>query len=123
MLFRSMSYNKPSTPEKSLLPKNNSESVVWNQALKAGWTQGLTQANEIFANNLNRMKRDMNGMVLYRKLLASNMVTAPYVSKADMGVTGNDKEIRINDKVLRIAANSKLIPNASKWKPVITQGQ
>ena len=118
-----MSYSKPSVPDKSVLPHNAAEKIIWSDALKKGWQQGLEQANDIFANNLNRMKRDFNGMVLYRKLLASNMVTAPYISKADLGVTGDSNEIHINDKVLRIAANSKLIPNTSKWKPVITDGQ
>lgn len=116
-----MSYSKPATPEKSLLPKNPAETQIWNDALRKGWEQGLQQANEIFANNLNRMKRDFNGMVLYRKLLASNMVSAPYVSKANLGVTGDSENIRVNDKVLRIAVNSKLIPNAKDWTPVITK--
>ncbi len=32
-------------------------------------------------------------MILYRKLLAMNMVSPPYVSHTDLGVTGDASEI------------------------------
>ena len=61
------------------------------------------------------------GMVLYRELLAEHMVSPPYVAKAQLGVTGDATQLRINDQVLRITAQSALQPNPSKWMPVITK--
>lgn len=118
--YLTMAYSKPPLPDSTLLPQTPAETNAWNVFIKDGWAQGVTQANEIFSVNLNRLKRDYLGMVLYNKLLRQGMVTAPYVSEANLGVTGDDNEMRINDQVLRITAISKLRPDAvNEWKPVI----
>lgn len=116
-----LSYQKPDLPNSALLPRNQAEADYWNQEFKKGWAQGLVQANDIFAANLNRLKRDYLGMLLYRKLLAEGMISSPQISKADLGVTGNANELRIHDEVSRITAHSALQVDSSKWKPVITK--
>jgi len=115
-----MSYQRPSIPNKTLLPTTKAEAQMWDIYLKQGWKQGLAQANDIFSVNLNRLKRDYTGIVLYRQLLAQHMVSAPFVAKADLGITGNKNQIRINDQVLRITAQSELQTNSAKWDPVLT---
>ena len=115
-----MNYQKPNMPDQSLLPTTCPEARAWNNFLEQGWKQGLIQANEIFSVNLNRLKRDYMGMVLYRKLLAQHMVSAPFVAAADLGVTGDANELRINDRVLRITAVSQLQTDPNQWKPVLT---
>lgn len=115
-----MDYPKPNLPSKTLFPTTKAEANVWNYYLKQGWVQGLLQANEIFRENLDRLERDYNGMVLYNKLLAQHMVSSPFVAKANLGITGNGNQIRINDQVLRITAPSQLQLNSGKWTPVIT---
>ena len=114
-------FEKPNLSDRSLLPQTQAEAQVWNHFLRQGWMNGTQQANEIFTDNLNRMKRDMIGMILYRKLLALHMVSAPFVAKATLGVTGNGTQLRINDQVLRITSQSELQPNAQEWQPVITK--
>lgn len=116
-----MGYKKPTVPDHALLPTTQAEANVWNAYLKKGWKEGLQQANEIFAVNLARLKRDYIGMVLYRRLLAEHMISSPFVARANLGVTGNSKEIRINDRVARITDQSKLQTNPNKWTPVITE--
>jgi defect in organelle trafficking protein DotC len=118
-----MNYKKPEAPNATLLPKNSRESVVWNEFIKVGWNDGVIQANEIFLANLSRLTRDFNGMVLYRKLYAQNMVTSPFVSEADLGITGDSNDLKINDKVLRITSTSELKGDSKKWNPVITEKQ
>ncbi|MCX7121104.1 MAG: type IV secretory system conjugative DNA transfer family protein [Gammaproteobacteria bacterium] len=116
-----MRFPRPSLPDRSLLPESKAESQVWNHYMLKGWHNGCVQALTIFTDNLNRMKRDMLGMILYRKLLALHMVSAPFVASADLGVTGDATQLRINDQVLRITGQSQLQPNPAKWKPVITK--
>jgi defect-in-organelle-trafficking protein DotC len=118
-----MAYKKPDAPNATLLPKNSKESGVWNHYVKIGWNEGVRQADIIFDTNLNRLRRDYAGMVLYRKLLAQNMVSAPFVSKSDLGVTGDGNSLRINDRILRITATSNLKTNSSVWKPIVAKGQ
>ena len=118
-----MGYKKPTVPDRSLLPRNRAEANIWNRSIKQGWEQGIRQANSIFGSNLNRLRRDYNGMILYRKLLAQGMVSAPFVAKADLGVTGDSNEIHIDDRVLRITSHSELQTDSSKWKPILTPSQ
>ena len=114
-----MNYKKPELPNSTLLPKNHREAKVWNQFIKVGWNEGINQADEIFSANTNRLIRDFSGMILYRKLLAQNMVSPPYVAEANLGVTGGGNNLRINDKVLRITSTSELIPDSKVWRPVL----
>ena len=114
-----LSFKQPDIPDKSLLPKTQAEAKIWNNYLKVGWEKGLAQANQIFSANMNRLKRDYLGMVLYRKLYAQHMVSAPFIAKAELGVTGNKNEVRINDQVLKITSHSALQTDSAKWKPVL----
>jgi defect in organelle trafficking protein DotC len=116
-----MSYKKPETPNNTLLPQNAEERTIWNKYIQFGWEEGKEQADQIFLANLSRLQRDYEGMILYRKLLAQNMLTTPYVSKADLGVTGDNNEMRINDRVLRITAVPQLQLDSKKWRPVIAK--
>ncbi|OGT48797.1 MAG: type IV secretion system protein DotC [Gammaproteobacteria bacterium RIFCSPHIGHO2_12_FULL_38_11] len=116
-----MRFQRPTLPDRSLLPETKAEEQVWNHYILKGWHSGCEQALAIFTDNLNRMKRDMLGMILYRKLLALHMVSAPFVASADLGVTGDASQLRINDQILRITGQSQLQPNPTKWKPVITK--
>lgn len=114
--YLGMHFSKPEIPDYSLLPKDNNERDLWNRYVLIGWNEGLDQAQAIFAINLNRLKQDYRGMILYRKLLAQNMVTPPYISKADLGVTGGGDNLRVNDRVLRITALSKLKADSDVWQ-------
>lgn len=116
-----MNYEKPSMPDHTLLPQTQAEANIWNTYIATGWKEGLAQADEIFDVNLSQLKRDYNGIVLYRQLLDQHMVSSPYVAHADLGITGNSQELRINDQVERITADSELQVDARKWNPVITK--
>lgn len=114
-----MNYYEPERPSETLLPKKAREAAVWNCFVRKGWDQGIAQADHIFAENLNRLTRDYNGMVLYHRLYAQNMITAPYVSKAELGVTGDGNEMRVNDRILRIASTAQLNLNSSEWNAAL----
>lgn len=111
-----MSYDAPELPDRSLLPKTKPERIMWERDLEDGWQAGLKQADLIYTENINRLVRDFNGMILYRKLLAQNMVSAPFVAKLDMGITGDGNDMSINDKVLRITAFPQLQTSSDDWK-------
>lgn len=118
-----MDYSKPEYPHVSLLPTNKTEKEIWCAYVEKGWDQGIDQANTILEESIARIKEDFVGMILYRKLLAMNMVSAPYVSHTDLGVTGDGEEIRIDDKVLRITALPALNVNSSEWKAAIQKDE
>lgn len=116
-----MNYQKPELPDKTLLPKAKQEVILWKRQVKLGFQQGMKQADTIYRDNLAKLKRDFNGMLLYRKLLSQNIVSKPFVADTNLGVTSNaaHTEMRVNDRVLRITAHPELIQDSQAWKPVL----
>lgn len=118
-----MDYKQPEYPHVSLLPINKEEREIWRYNVAKGWQNGVDQANVILEENIARIKEDFTGMILYRKLLAMNMVSPPYVSHTDLGVTGDGHEIHIDDKVLRITALPALNTNSNEWRAALAQDE
>lgn len=114
-----MSYTVPEIPDKTLLARTRAERIVWKRYINEGWRAGVQQADLIFKENLGRIKRDFEGMIRYRTLLAQNMVSPPYVAELDLGVTGGGKDMMVNDRVLRITAFPALQNDSRNWKAEI----
>jgi defect in organelle trafficking protein DotC len=112
-----LDYKQPEVPPQALLPKTLQERKVWNRFIVQGWNDGVAQANTILAENLARLKRDYDGIILYRTLLAQNMVSAPFVARTDLGITCDSSGMRINDQVLRITALPNICKDSKYWKP------
>jgi defect-in-organelle-trafficking protein DotC len=115
------SYDKPELPNKTLLPTNDAERRIWRRAIKLGWERGTQQAYNIFQQNLATLKRDFQGMILYRKLLEQHIVSPPYVAKTEFGVTGNGDELHVNDEMLRITEHPQLQTNSKRWRAIVVR--
>jgi defect-in-organelle-trafficking protein DotC len=118
--YLKLHYRDPEVPDASLLPRTNAEKEVWDRYLDEGWQMGITQADVIFSENLGRLKRDFQGMVRYRTLLAQNMVSLPYVAQINLGVTTGDSQMAVNDRILRITALPEFNVATNEWNPEIT---
>lgn len=118
-----MDYKRPEYPHVTLLPKTKQEREIWIFYVDKGWKNGVEQANTILEESIARIKEDFAGMILYRKLLAMNMVSPPYVSHTDLGVTGDGGEIHIDDRVLRITALPALNINSSEWRAAVDKDE
>ena len=118
-----MDYQKPEYPNITLLPKTKEECLLWKTSVAKGWEQGIEQANTILEESIARIKEDFTGMILYRKLLAMNMVSPPYVSNTELGVTGDGDEIHIDDRVLRITALPALNVNSEEWRAAVAKDE
>ena len=118
-----MDYKPPEPPHISLLPNTKEERQIWVSCVEKGWNNGVEQANTILEESIARIKEDFTGMILYRKLLAMNMVSPPYVSNTDLGVTGDADEIHIDDRVLRITALPALNVNSSEWRAAVAKDE
>jgi defect in organelle trafficking protein DotC len=114
-----MDQTRPEAPDISLLPSTDDERAAWQQGIVKGWEDGVKQANMIYDENLARLKRDYQGMVRYRMLLAQNMVSAPQVAHRELGVTGGGESLAVNDRILTIKALPSLKANSQSWKPSI----
>jgi defect-in-organelle-trafficking protein DotC len=116
-----LDFDKPEIPNKILLPETTEERKIWRRSIKLGWEKGTQQAYDIFQQNLARLKRDYQGMILYRKLLQENIISAPYVSKTELGVTGDGEDMRVNDQVLRITEHPMLQTQTDRWRAVVVK--
>lgn len=114
-------FDKPEIPNKILLPETREERQLWKRSIKIGWDKGIEQAHSIFQQNLARLKRDYSGMILYRKLLQEHMISAPYVSKTELGITGDGEVMRVNDQVLRITEHPQLQTESKGWKAIVVK--
>lgn len=115
-----MNYKAPERPLPAFLPKTSEERTLWKKYATIGWEDGVDQANNIFSDNLARLTRDYNGMVLYRSLLLKGMVSKPFVAHTDLGITGDDSDLHINDQIFRITSLPKLQQNSRRWHSIVT---
>ncbi len=115
-------YSAPNPPPDEILPKTPAERDIWKKHVAEGWEAGVKQANEIFKVDMNLLKRDFDGMLRYKRMLAEGKVSAPIVSKAPMGVTGDDTSMRVNDRAIRIVKDPALQLDATQWAPTVTDG-
>jgi defect-in-organelle-trafficking protein DotC len=118
--YLSMNFDKPELPDRTLLPRDAVESKIWDRYVQQGWFAGFEQAHTIFSENIGRLKRDTEGMIRYRVLLAQNMVSPPFVTKNEMGVTGGGNEMAVNDRILQITAMPKLQTDSAYWGTELT---
>ncbi|MBA2710979.1 MAG: type IV secretion system DotC family protein [Tatlockia sp.] len=118
-----MDYKRPDPPTSFLLPKNRRERQVWSYHVEKGWKDGIDQANVILEESIARIKEDYMGMILYRKLLAMNMVSPPFVSHTDLGITGDETELHIDDRILRITALPVLNTNSKEWIAAVSKDE
>lgn len=116
-----LDYKKPELPHASLLPKTKRERQVWCHYVEKGWQKGIEQASTILEENIARVQEDFLGMLLYRKLLAMNMVSPPYVAHTNLGITGDGSELHIDDRVLRITALPVLNINSKEWRAAVAR--
>lgn len=115
-----MDDKRPPLPDKSLWPKTEEERAAWEEYVEMGWFEGINQADHIYTENLARLKRDYQGMIRYRMLLAQKMVSAPQVAHRELGVTGGGEELAVNDRVLTIEALPSLRADSKTWDPALT---
>lgn len=114
-----VAYGQPENPPESLLPSNAYEEALWQEALLVGWEVGVEQASAIFQDALSRLSQEFEGIVLYHNLHLQNMISAPYAETTNLGVTGDNQGLRLNDKIIKIVSPSVLNPQTNQWHPIL----
>jgi defect in organelle trafficking protein DotC len=104
-------------PPDILRPESEEERRDWVKNVEKGWHEGISQADEIFQDDLNVLMADFQGMVRYRALLAQGMISPPYALQVDRGVTGGGEEMRIGDRAVQITGVPELITGSDQWQP------
>jgi defect-in-organelle-trafficking protein DotC len=116
-LYLERDWGRVDPPPGILLPRDGDERDHWREWIKEGWAAGLTQAEETFEADLDRLTNDFVGMVRYRELLAQGMISSPYTLADDRGITGGGSEMRVGDRGVTITGQAALIPKSGAWTP------
>lgn len=108
----------PEQPNPAVLPKNMEERAIWRAAVREAWTQGLAEADQLYADNVARMARTYRGVLLYHLLTAQHLLSRVHTASADMGTRTQGNKLNIGQKVYRITAPSAftVAPAAQKKK-------
>ena len=101
-------FPKPETPNPAVLPKNMEERAIWRAAVREAWAQGLTEADQLYADNVSRMARSYHGVMLYHLLTAQHLLSRVNTASADLGMHASDNgnKLNIGQKVYRITRPS-----------------
>lgn len=111
-----MSYPPPELPDQILLPQDDTERKFWQANVALGWAEGVNQAVSIYQINLARLVRDYNGMILYKELLAQNMVSPYHLTQQEQGITGTGDNMVIDDKTMQITEQPQLQLKGKLWE-------
>ncbi|WP_192485062.1 MULTISPECIES: type IV secretory system conjugative DNA transfer family protein [Cysteiniphilum] len=114
-----MNYTHYDLPNRTLWPKNEAEQKLWQLNISKGWRLGMQQADTIFKLNISRLTRDFNGMLLYKQLLANNMINSPYVKTTQQSVKGDGNKLSIHNQKWHLQILPKLQTTAQLWQPVV----
>lgn len=104
-------------PPDILRPENAEERKVFEEMVALGWQEGISQADEIFQDDLSRLIADFQGMVRYRMLLTQRMVSPPFALQVDRGITGGGDELRVGDRAVQITGTPELVTGYEQWQP------
>lgn len=104
----------PMRPDPALLPRTPVDHAQWAAAVQQGWHAGVGQANAIFLVNLNRLQRDLTGMLLFLRLQRQGMVSAPMLANGQVGVEVSGRALAIGQRIFRLTMGSSFQP-ADRW--------
>jgi defect-in-organelle-trafficking protein DotC len=110
------------------LPEAKTNEVhVFREAVVEGWKLGVKQADLQFNQDLNLLKRDYGGMLLYIDLVTKGLISPPKVNNQSFGVmiSGDGKTLNVGDEILTIGRTPSF-QHHEKWETLpegVSQGE
>lgn len=102
-------------------PANSAEKVIWSDAVKAGWGEGIRQADAIAEANFHRLTRDYIGMMRYTVLLHRGMIGKTEVAEQVKSVTSSAKQLTIGETHKQLTKPAAFQQNPDRWSPIISR--
>ena len=111
-------FPEPEKPNPAVMPKDDKERRIWREAVREAWSQGLAEADQLYADNISRMVRQYRGVMLYHLLTAQHLLSTVNTASAEMGMKTTDggNKLHIGQKVYRITTPSAFLPHNAKRK-------
>lgn len=106
----------PEDPPRSLLPQDVRERELFEEWMREGWEAGKLLAEAELEHRLDRLVRDYNGMLQYRRLVSLGMMDRMVLQDADFGVTVEDGQMRIGSRTVRIVSDADFQKDPRRWR-------
>ena len=105
-------------PVSVLFPRDRGEKERWRGWIAEGWREGVALADDVFAADVDRLSRDFQGILLWKRLALARMATVPSVELGDAPVSGGGRAMRIGEEFARLDKRARLVPRVSQWLPL-----
>ena len=105
-------------PVSVLFPRDRRERKRWRGWIAEGWREGVALADDVFAADVDRLSRDFQGILLWKRLALARMATAPSVELGNAPVSGGGRAMRIDEEFARLEGRARLVPRVSEWMPL-----
>ena len=104
----------------NLRPKNDAEREIWREYIAKGWKQGVDQANVMLQYGLDRLNRDLRGMIRFHTFVLQNKITMPAIASQAWAYSAQNAEaIAVDETLLRITTLPEFNSAVDKWKASI----
>lgn len=110
----------PAVPAGVLFPRSAEEEALWEDRVLEGWRDGRQLADEIFADDLDRLNGIFTGLILWHRLHLAGMVTAPTIGTREVAVAGGGESLRIAERFVAIDRAASLVSDPAAWQAVVT---
>lgn len=114
-------FPEPKKIHPALKPRDDIEMEAWRKGVLKGWMIGVKQANDIFADGLLRLERDIQGRVNYRKMVSLKMISPAALKVTKRGVTFNDRTMNVGETVYEIT-NVANFTTLDDWRSAWLKG-
>jgi len=102
-------------------PKTEYEHQVWREYIAKGWEQGIEQGNVMLQYGLDRLNRDLLGMIRFRTFVVQKKITMPAIASeswAYLKQNGGDS-VTLDETLLRITTLPEFNPTIGKWRALV----
>ena len=106
---------EPRELPRSLMPRGDLETGRFRKWLNEGWDAGINQAEAEFAIRVARLRRDYEGMLEHRRLVALGMMSPALIETESLGVTGDIRSMSVGSHDLKIVGDAEFITDGNLW--------
>lgn len=101
----------------NMRPKTDYERQLWREYIGKGWQQGIDQANVMLQYGLDRLNRDLTGMIRFHTFVLQNKITMPAIATQTWAYSAQQTEsIAVDETLLRITTLPEFNPAMDKWR-------
>ena len=96
-------------------PRDDAEQKLWKLAVDDGWKQGIEQANLMFKEGLDRLNRDLTGMLRFHTFVFEGKITLPVIASSSLPVSPSGSTLAVDETLFRITTLPEFNTKAGQW--------